>query len=206
MFWQTEAHRLGGCPGRSFAVALVVALLVSGCSSESGDSDEQAADQPSASQATKSQPDTSRKTEGKDPKPSAPTLPGEAKGDSVKAAEAFVEHYIELLNYSLMTGETRELNDTSLGNCSGCRDYVRFIRKIYDSGGFYKTQEWMDVDVRPGSRGESIIFTVSAIAPRVTYRMAGSGKVKRAQKQAFDFAMGVREVGGRWRASDIFSS
>ena len=105
-----------------------------------------------------------------------------------------------------MTGETRELNDTSLGNCSGCRDYVRFIRKIYDSGGFYKTQEWMDVDVRPGSRGESIIFTVSAIAPRVTYRMAGSGKVKRAQKQAFDFAMGVREVGGRWRASDIFSS
>jgi len=126
MFWQTEARRLGGCPGRSFAVALVVALLVSGCSSESGDSDEQAADQPSASQAS-TEAETSTKKSGENPEPSAPTLPPKARGNSLKAAEAFVEHYIDLFNYAMTTGDTKAFRAASTG-CEGCDRYATSSR------------------------------------------------------------------------------
>ncbi len=163
MFWQTEARRLGGCPGRSLAAALVVTLLMSGCSSESGNSDNRADDQPSASQATKSQPDTSRKTAGNEPKPSAPTLPAEAKGDSVNAAEAFVEHYIDLFNYAMTTGDTKAFRAASRG-CEGCDNYAALFEKVERAGGSAKSRGWIiqEMSIFPQGRNATVLLNVDS--------------------------------------------
>ena len=46
-------------------------------------------------------------------------LPDEARGDDDAAAVAFVEHWVELVNYAIATGDTEPARSVS-ADCSAC--------------------------------------------------------------------------------------
>lgn len=65
----------------------------------------------------------------------APVMPEEAKADSKAGAIAFVQHYVELLNYAQGTGDTVPLIALSGSGCRSCTRVRDAIDEIYDSGG-----------------------------------------------------------------------
>ncbi|MGW6198142.1 DUF6318 family protein [Kribbella sp. NPDC055110] len=68
--------------------------------------------------------------------PSGPPLrPATANGLSLAAAEAFVRHYVDLMNYASQTGDGRPLLAASDGGCEGCKQYADFTAKINASNG-----------------------------------------------------------------------
>jgi len=128
---------------RGLGAALACVLVAAGCTS-SGPADGVASSAPSDS-ATPEQPSESDPSHAADshpkPRPSAPTLPAAAEGDSVRAAEAFVRHYIELLNYAMTTGDTKAFRAASR-DCEGCDRYAELFEEIAHAGGLAKTKGW----------------------------------------------------------------
>jgi hypothetical protein len=106
-------------------VAACALLITAGCD---GDSD-QSAPTPRGESSPSAEPSTPATPRG----PAEPTLPAKAEGNSPQAAKAFVEHYVELLNFAFLTGDISALRKASSSDCSGCRDYVSFIRDLYAS-------------------------------------------------------------------------
>ncbi len=96
--------------GAAVVACLVVASpLLAACSA--GSEDESANPAPTAEptptlgQAGSPEPTGPQVTE--------PTLPAAARGSSVRSAKAFVRHYIDLLNYAMVTGDTRAFRAVS---------------------------------------------------------------------------------------------
>lgn len=109
---------------RRLATALVTgALLLAGCSSSPSE-DEPAPTAPAS------------------PTDAPPTMPELALDDSPAGAEAFVRHYIDVLNHAALTGDTSALEELSSPECSGCDRYVDLFRTTYANGGYFKGGEW----------------------------------------------------------------
>lgn len=51
-----------------------------------------------------------------------PDLPAAGQEGTLEGAEAFVRHYIDLLNYASGTGDTKALAEVSDRECGGCFD------------------------------------------------------------------------------------
>lgn len=103
---------------RVFAL-LVVLLMLSGCG---GDPPPAAPGRPS-------------------PSPTAaavPVMPEKATEDSKAGAIAFVQHYVQLLNYAQSTGDTVPLIAISGSGCKSCTRVRGAIDEIYASGGRIK--------------------------------------------------------------------
>lgn len=67
--------------------------------------------------------------------PTAPTMPPEAMGDDLAAAEAFVKFYWDSVNYAQATGDTGSLRRLGAKACAACRAGVAKLDDIYDRGG-----------------------------------------------------------------------
>ena len=85
---------------RYLAVACMLPLLVAGCSE---DEPVPRVPAPTAS--------TSPAAEETPPGPVEPTLPPEAEGDGVEAAEAFIAHYFAVVDYSRATMNPTYIRD-----------------------------------------------------------------------------------------------
>ena len=93
-------------------VGLVVGTsLLAACTGGGGGAEEGASEAPSSSPST---PVVSSSSEA-----AVPVLPDEARGDDDAAAVAFVEHWVELVNYALRTGDTAPARE-SAPQCSTC--------------------------------------------------------------------------------------
>jgi len=91
--------------------------------------------------------DPAESTPSSTPAPTAPTMPEIAHDDSVAGAEAFVSHYIDVLNYAAVTGETDELRRLSADDCSGCAKYIDLFEQTYSDGGYFTGGEWSVEDI-----------------------------------------------------------
>jgi hypothetical protein len=78
---------------------------------------------------------TSRPSEPSPSEPVEPTLPAAAEGDDAAAAEAFVRHYYDYVNYAQATGDTKGLRKLALSSCVPCEGGAAAIEKVYTSGG-----------------------------------------------------------------------
>ncbi|WP_371406973.1 DUF6318 family protein [Kribbella sp. NBC_00662] len=61
--------------------------------------------------------------------------PAAANGLSLAAAEAFIRHYIDLMNYASQTGDGAPLLAASDAGCVGCKQYADFAKKVNGSNG-----------------------------------------------------------------------
>lgn len=104
-------------------VSAIIAVLVAGC----GSADEPA---PEPEHATSS------------PSDAPPPMPRAAKDDTDSGAIAFTKHYVDVLNYAAVTGDTAELKRLSSPKCEGCQEYIDLYEETYESGGYFKGGEW----------------------------------------------------------------
>ncbi|MEV6282941.1 DUF6318 family protein [Kribbella sp. NPDC051770] len=68
----------------------------------------------------------------------APERPAAAFGLSLAAGEAFIRHYIELLNYGARTGDVSAIQTASDPGCLGCAAYIKSVTKINAANGGLK--------------------------------------------------------------------
>ncbi|WP_238177226.1 DUF6318 family protein [Kribbella sp. VKM Ac-2566] len=64
-----------------------------------------------------------------------PSRPTAAVGLSLAAGEAFVRHYVDLMNYASQTGDGAPLLAESEAGCEGCKQYADFAAKINAANG-----------------------------------------------------------------------
>ena len=139
--------------------------------------------------------------------PQEPMLPAAARGDSVRSAKAFVEYYIDLLNYAMVSGDTEAFRAASMRGCGGCADYDGLISKTYDRGGFYRSRGWSLDRLLVGSTFESTVqIVVTATAAPVTFRNRKGDQLKRSTTEQINFSLLVTDRGAAWSVRDFFAS
>lgn len=124
--------------GRAGAVALLcVALLLgtsAGCSTDNP-APEPLTDDPTSAAASPSPTEAG-----------PPPLPPEAKGTSKRAAIAFVEHVIDVLNYSSTHLDTRAFEALAADGCAACTAIVEGTRDIRVAGGDIRGGAWTPIE------------------------------------------------------------
>ena len=110
----------------------VAVLLLGGCSG----------DEPAAGPRPASSPPGTTPVTTTSPTPAPPELPARAQKNTKAGAVAFVYHYIDLINFSATSGETRALRVASQPTCRGCTGLLRGIRQIYAHEGWIRTTGW----------------------------------------------------------------
>lgn len=105
-----------------------------------------------------------------------PELPVAATRDTRRGAEAFVRHYVDLLNYATQTGDTSALKAAS-DRCSGCDNYIEIFDDTYSSGGFLGSAGWdlTRLEAYQNDPGTAVLFEVDS--PRYRYRSASGEAV-----------------------------
>lgn len=71
-----------------------------------------------------------------------PDLPSAARGETRDAAKAFVEYWVETLNYATDTGDTRLLKALATKNCDACTAFAATLDEIYAKGGHVESKGW----------------------------------------------------------------
>lgn len=108
---------------RALAAVCVLPLLLAGCSD--------AAPTPEIPDPTTSSPSAGATETG----PVEPTLPPEAEGDGVEAAEAFIPFYLATVDYSRQTMDADYIRELSAPTCRGCTGLADLIQKMRRNGG-----------------------------------------------------------------------
>jgi hypothetical protein len=115
---------------RGALVAVLLAAVLAGCDDDNP--------QPNIPDPTTSAPSTSTPPSTNTPTPTGPTepaLPDAATQNTDAGAEAFVRHWIELVNYAQVTGDTATLKSVNDSRCAGCTGLVGAIEEPYAQGG-----------------------------------------------------------------------
>ena len=68
--------------------------------------------------------------------PHEPQLPSAATNMDAFGARYFAEYYLNLLAYSINTGNTTTLKETSSPECKVCQSYIDLIGRVYGDGGW----------------------------------------------------------------------
>lgn len=123
----------------AFAAAMCGVLMLVGCGKESPEP------KPLETASTSTTPSPSVSP--------APSMPAEAEKKGAKGAEAFVRHYVELINHAQATGDTSSLEQVGASGCGSCVNGVSSVRKVYDEGGHIEGGAWR-------------ITSVGAVLPR----------------------------------------
>jgi hypothetical protein len=205
----TKGVDVGRQAAKQLAGTLAFACLVAltGCSGASED------DVPTTAASTADEPSTEpAQPEGQEApgppveQPVEPVLPVQARGTSVQSAEAFVEYYVALLNHAMVTGDTQTLRAASLDDCSGCADYEDFIDRLHSAGGSYESKGWHSLRILLGGREDDLLFTITATAAPVRYRLSSGARLRESAVERFSFSMAVRKVSEGWAVSDIYAA
>lgn len=111
---------------------------------------------------------TTAATTAANPDATLPPMPAVAKEDSHRGVSNFVRHYLDVLNYAALTGDTQEMETLSAPDCTSCWSYIDLFAKTYGAGGYFKGGRWSvgGADVRYMSPERSSYVTATVrIAP-----------------------------------------
>ncbi|WP_433165638.1 DUF6318 family protein [Kribbella sp. CA-247076] len=130
-----------------------------------------------------------------------PSRPDAAAGNSLAAGEAFLGYYIELLNYSYVTGDSAPFLAESDKGCVGCNGIAKYVQKINaNNGGLEGDFKDQLVDVKEIYRGESGRLGGSASVKSGAYRerpTPGAPLVSQpASTGTMEFTLSAK--GGNW--------
>jgi hypothetical protein len=176
----SSEDRMQGRGGRLVGLVVGTSLLAA-CTGGGGDAEEGASEAPSSP----SSPVVSSSSEA-----AVPVLPDEARGDDDAAAVAFVEHWVELVNYALRTGDTAPADAMTTSQCGGCQAALSIIE---DEGGSDDPELWVARSLRAAEPADTdfaeadvtvsaeIIIGSGASTPAgtMTVGLVGSGEERR---------------------------
>jgi hypothetical protein len=89
-------------------------------------------------------------------------MPPEARGTTPAAAEAFVRHWVEVLNYSGPAGDSRQLRRISGSDCLDCDAIADAIQDVSRRGGRIAGRGWTVLRLRPSPGSRSSHWVVRA--------------------------------------------
>lgn len=107
------------------AAGVAVLVLSTGC----------AADEPAPSPPPSTTTTSSPSSATSSPTVAVPELPEAATVGDAAGAEAFVRHWVDVLNYAYQTGDTGPLDAITLPDCELCEGNAADIENVYRSGG-----------------------------------------------------------------------
>jgi hypothetical protein len=197
MIEQSDADGRRSVRGLAAAAALVLVGTTTSCSSETPAPDPIAGESPSAS-ATPT------------PSPSprdAPTVPPEARGTSDEAAIAFVEHVLQVLNYSTKSLDTLQLVRLSDPDCAACKTIVEHLQSIRAKDGFVRGGAWRPVEsiaLRTPNRGAKEIRVLVRFGAQRVVEGVGEKPTRHPSGSAF-FTFFVAPEPPGWRVLRIES-
>lgn len=132
---------------------------------------------------------------------SPPPMPEQATENSAEGAAAFLDHYLDVMNYASHTGDVDPLRDLSLDDCTGCQKYIDLYTDHYASGGSYEGGEWtvpqLALDHGPD---ETFLTSDVAISAGVTHYADAPAAESPSETVRMTFA--VRFESG-WRTSQL---
>jgi len=108
----------------------------------------------------------------------APAMPAQATEDSPEGAAAFVDYWIQALNYAAATGDTLDLDAASADSCRVCQDYIETFDLTYDRGGYYLNAEWTPGDLTVQDDVVETYVTFVAQTEPGRYRTEGTAPEK----------------------------
>ena len=111
---------------RLIIASLALPLLLGGCAE-----DEPEPKMPTTRSSTSPTSSPSETTTA----PVEPTLPPEAEGKGIKAAEAFVRHYLAVVDYSRLMLDPIHLRKLSAATCGGCTGLGDLLAEVAKNGG-----------------------------------------------------------------------
>lgn len=134
-------------------------------------------------------------------KPGPPELPERARSNTKAGAEAFLRHYIDLVNHAQATGETGALAAVDEAGCESCSSAIAAVKALYREGGSARGGTWQlrissstYIDLVDGwvfatvvSYGEQTLSYIDG--RRDTINLAGSVRTR----------FSVTRRGGKWK-------
>lgn len=150
-------------PTRTLLACLATTTLLTACSPGSPEAGRPNTSPPPSSTGTPTVPTSGAPSSGPTSAgtstvaPTAPpTRPQSAMGPSLAAGEAFIGHYVALLNYAYTTGDTGPMLAASDKGCIGCKGVADYTKKYNASSGTL-AGDYNDrlIDVKEIYRGKS---------------------------------------------------
>lgn len=187
-------------PVIALVAALVASAALAGCTSDGPDADPS----PAATSATGS-PTASAPPSGT-PSPSGPpTLPAEAQGRSKAAAVAFVEHWIDVINYTGETLDTGPLRELSAPSCGPCAGIMATIDEVDRKRARIEGQQWTAISVEALSP-TGVIQVRAAIDIADSREISRDGGIRRFDGGRALYVLSLAPKGNSWVVQDIRGS
>lgn len=173
---------------------VVATLLVAGCSG----------DEPQAQPPRPSAPSTSPVTT-RTPTPTPPALPPAARRNTKAGAVAFVYHFVDLLNYTSVSGETGTFSRTTQRSCHSCRNIKSAIDEIYAAGGSVKGGE---LTIRsytqvPGQSVDAWRFVLKVHAEQQIVRRSAGDDAETIPPSSSPLTIDIARIAGDWRVLEM---
>lgn len=176
------------------AAALAAALVLAGCS-DGADAD----GTPSSPAATEPSSDPSGT-----PVVEAPSLPAEAGEQTEAGAEAFVRHYVDLMNYGQASGDASPLEAVSAPGCGACSGFISTVDDVYAEGGAVEGGEFVIRELSPlplDYGADYATYAVIDVAPQTILDAGGQATAS----DAYEYRIGLYPswVDGAWEMTWI---
>ena len=166
---------------RSIALAIAAVLLLASCSDDPG---------PIEPGQTKPGPSVT-----------PPAMPSAAQSKAPEGQVAFVRHVVEVLNYSVSSGSTEELERLLAPGCEGCRRYVARVRSDNAGQGHVDGFNW-NVSKGQVLIGDRVEASVSADAYRKTD--PETGKLTRVEAASYHIGFRLESQDERWLVKELY--
>lgn len=178
-------------------VAVLVGGTLSGCTD--------GAAQPKPLPSPSSSPSPTASTSSAAAGVSAPTLPAIARGTSAASAEAFVRHYIRLVNYVTWTGRAEVLRESSRASCRSCAAISEASERVYRNGGHIRSAGWRirRIDIVAGSTPQRKAANLSVFQSPERVTASRGARPKSYTGGLQDMAIHLRLDKRRWSVARL---
>jgi hypothetical protein len=172
---------------RWVATAVVVPLLVAGCSD-----DPEPRFEPSPS------PSPTEST-------SEPAQPQAWEVKSEAGAVAFAKHWIDVFNEAMPTGDTRKLESLSEPACKTCTAFAKRLESIYASGGFYESPGWriLQADASDNMPAGRAVLALRVRQGSERYKDTADSKIVENRASKASYSANLVWTGGTWRVREL---
>jgi hypothetical protein len=131
--------------------------------------------------------------------PGPPRLPAVTRGDSERAAAAFVKHYIDVLNYAARTLDTEPMLALSSSDCAACSSISDLLLDVEASGGHIEGGAWSVLEVialpHPTAGQRKMHVVIQAEPQRMYESPAQEPRAFPGGRTLFTFSVKVRARG-----------
>ncbi len=188
---------------------LVCCVVLSACSSDSVAEPPDPTPTPettSMSSAPTSPPSSSPTSSAtQEPPAQPPEMPALAKEKSPAGAKAFVEYYMEVVNYSWHAGSGDLARRFSTPDCIACRGIARSIDQMERGGGFYRGGEWaatLPVLIPSEPIDKPIVHTALKQSSG-TWKRSEEDRLRRIPSSRQYIDVHLTRVGASWKVTSL---